>query len=141
MSKITYPLTIQGIKTEKLEPWNISFAPVKVWICGDEKTYFGIYLGCFPWQLCAGYNPNDGMLTVDAIDNACILLPLQRRTVYGAECWWSRIDPDEDLSDITGAEIDGQWYAQLAKALTDVEERADRAEIRSKQTDGNGEKQ
>lgn len=41
--------------------------------------------------------------------------------IFGAESWWKRISSPEDFADISDAEIDGQWYVQMAKDLFGTE--------------------
>lgn len=118
---IEYPLTIQGLDIKKPEAWNVSFCPVRVRLCEDDKTYFGILLGEFPWHTNASYNEESGMLKISTMTNPCILLPREKKVVFGAESWWSKIEQGEDISDITDEDINDQWYMKLAKELAGEE--------------------
>lgn len=119
---IEYPLTIQELEITDPEAWGISFEPVKVRLCEDNKTYLGILLGEFPWKTRASFNETDGKLKISTMTNPCILLPEQKKIVFGCESWWSRIKPGEDISDITDADIDNTWYVKLLKGLSKEEE-------------------
>ena len=120
---IEYPLTIQGLEIKDPEAWGISFEPVKVRLCEDDKTYFGILLGEFPWKTLASFNESDGKLVISTVTNPCILLPEQKRIVFGCQSWWSRIKPGEDISDITNADIENTWYVKL---LRDMEKKGEK---------------
>lgn len=119
---IEFPLTVQGIEVEKPRYWDVEFTPVRVRPCGENKTYFGILLGYFPWVIKPKYKKSDGKLIISTISNPCILLPEQKKIVFGAECWWSKIKDMDDVSDITDIDIDNQWYIKLLKDIADVHE-------------------
>lgn len=118
---IEYPLTIQGLDIKEPEAWDISFCPVRVRLCEDNKTYFGILLGEFPWHTAVLYSEDSGKLKIQTITNPCILLPKEKKIVFGAESWWGRTEPGEDISDITDADINDQWYVKLAKEIAKQE--------------------
>lgn len=119
---IEYPLTIQELEITDPEAWEISFEPVKVRLCEDNKTYFGILLGEFPWKTRASFSETGGKLKISTITNPCILLPKQKKIVFGCESWWSRIKPGEDISDITDADIENTWYVKLLRGIEKLEE-------------------
>lgn len=128
---IEYPLTIQELEIKDPEAWGISFEPVKVRLCEDDKTYFGILLGEFPWKTRASFSEEDGKLKISTITNPCILLPEQKKIVFGCESWWSRIKPGEDISDITDEDIDNTWYVKLLRGLTKEEAQENETEERN----------
>lgn len=114
---IEYPLTIHGLEIKNPEAWGVCFEPVKVRLCEDGKTYFGILLGEFPWLTTASFNEADKILKISSTTNPCILMPEQNKIVFGAESWWSRIEPGEDISDITDADIENTWYVKLLREI------------------------
>ena len=114
---IEYPLTIDGIDIKQPEAYGISFIPVRVRLCEDDKTYFGILLGDFTWMTFVSFNEDTQKLKVSTANNPCILIPERKEIVFGAESWWQRIEPDEDLSDITDEDIDNTWYVRLLKEM------------------------
>lgn len=119
---IEYPLTIQELEITDPEAWGISFEPVKVRLCEDNKTYFGILLGELPWKTRASFSETDGKLKISTITNPCILLPEQKKIIFGCESWWSRIKPGEGISDISDTDIENTWYVKL---LRDMEKEAE----------------
>lgn len=114
---IEYPLTIDGIEITQPRAHRIEFAPVRVRLCNDNKTYFGILLGEFPWITSASLKKDDSKLRVFTHNNPCILIPDKRSIVFGAECWWQRIVPGEDISDIVDEDIENVWYVRLIKEI------------------------
>ena len=119
---IEYPLTVNGIETGKLEPWGVKPCLCRVRPCDDEKTYLGLYLGEFPCFPSVSFNEETGMLKFDAACNPCIYVPELKKVVWGCGSWWSRIESEEDLKDVTDEVIDGQFYVQMLKALAKREE-------------------
>ena len=117
---IEFPLTIKGITTGDMEPWDIGMYPVRVRPCGEDKTYIGIYLGRFPRQIHVTYSEKSGELKVGATTNPCIYIPEKDGVCWGDESWWSRIESEEELEDITDETIENQWYM---KALRQIEEK------------------
>lgn len=116
---IEYPITVDKVEIKQPEAWNISFSPVKVRLCEDNKTYFGILLGELPWFTNISYDEETKILNVSTIDNPCIYVPELNRLVFGAESWWSRIESDEEISDITDLDINNTWYVKLLSGMID----------------------
>jgi len=110
---ITYPVTVSGIDVKDSEPWDLGLEPVRVRKATGRKTYFGIYLGMLPYMPNLSYNEETQRMTLSLITNPCIYVPELNEIVYGAESWWGRIEPGEDISDITDETIRGQWYMKL----------------------------
>ena len=114
---IEYPITVNGINTSDISPDSITFEPVRVRPCSDKKTYFGIYLGDFPRRIQTRYDTSDAMLSICAINNPCIYVPELGKVVFGDESWWSTIDPDDDITDITDDSIQNQWYVKMLREM------------------------
>ena len=122
---IEYPLTINDIKTEKIKynkPWQHPMGSlVGIRPCGKrykDKTYLGIYLGDLPKGSYIKFNRDSGILTVDTINNPAIYVPKLRKIIFGCESWWYSIEREDQLKDITDADINSTWYVQMAKALS-----------------------
>lgn len=94
---IEYPITVNSIKVDELKPKpkHIEFTPVRVRPFSDEKIYFGILLGNFPYNSCTEYNEETKELKVHYMDNPCILIPELKHVVFGDECWWEKINESE----------------------------------------------
>ena len=114
---IEYPLTINGLDIKSPEPWGIDPSLCRVRPAGDEKTYLGIYIGEIPRYTTASYNEESGTLKISTACNPMIYIPELDKSVFGDESWWSRIDSEEDLADITDEAINGQWYMKALRGL------------------------
>lgn len=112
---IEYPLTINGIEYGDIEPWNVGLKPVRVRPCDDERTYFGVYLGYFPHLPSASFDEETGILKFNATGNPCIYIPELNKVVFGSGSWWSEIEDENDIKDITDELINDQWYVKLLK--------------------------
>lgn len=114
---IEYPITVNKIEKGNPAIWDVSFVPVAVRLCKNDKTYFGIYIGEIPWRMTASLNEETGCLTIDTVSNPGIYVPALGKIVYGAESWWRRLSPDEDVSDITDDDIRNTWYMKLLSEM------------------------
>lgn len=77
---------------------------VKIKPCGDEykdKTYLGIYLGDLPIGHSVSHNTLTGVLNIGFRKNPAILVPDLKKIIYGMESWWSIIEKEEDLKNIS----------------------------------------
>ena len=114
---IEYPLTVDGIDVKQPEAYGVTFTPVRVRLCKDDRTYFGILLGEFPWMTTISYSEDDKQLKVSTCNNPCILIPEKKEIAFGAGSWWQKIEPGEDISDITDEDIDNTWYVKMLKDM------------------------
>lgn len=119
---IEYPLPVKEIKCSEIEYnkslFNECGILVKVRPCGKEyenKTYLGFLLGDLPLSVSPSYNPNTNLLTISTYNNPAIFIPELRKIVFGCESWWSRIENEKDLSEITDIDIENTWYVKLLK--------------------------
>ena len=46
-----------------------------------------------------------------------MMVPALKRIVYGSESWWTSIESEEGLRQITNEDIDNVPYVQLLKAM------------------------
>lgn len=90
---------------------------MRVRLCEDNNTYFGILFGEFPWKTVVTFDETKGKLKIFTTTNPCIFLPEIKKIVFGAESWWSRIKPGEDVSDITDEDVENTWYVKYLKEL------------------------
>lgn len=89
--------------------------------CGEkykDKTFLGIYLGDLMLQPSVSHVPRTGILEVNIMHNPCIFIPELMEIVWGCGSWWSRIDSETDLKDITDETIDAQWYVKMLQAAS-----------------------
>lgn len=114
---IEFPLTINGIEYGDMEPWDVRPCLVSVRPCGDKKTYLGIYLGEMPHLPHAQFDEESKILKFCVSSNPCIFVPALKKVVWGCESWWSRIESEDELKEITDEAIEGQFYVQMLKAV------------------------
>ena len=92
---------------------------VRVAPCAKEyngKTYLGIMIG--DAALSSSVSISEDSIVCDwSHYNPAILVPSINKVIYGIESWWSFIEDDEDLIDITDDEINNIWYIRLAKSI------------------------
>lgn len=119
---IEYPITVNKIECDDIEPWNVKPSLVKVRVCKDNKTYLGIYLGEFPHFASASYNEESKIVKFNTACNPCIYVPDLDKVVWGCESWWSRIKSEDELKDITDDDIDSVWYVRLLKDIGEEKE-------------------
>lgn len=115
LNTIQYPITVEKITFS--EPYSLykQGGLAKVRPCGDEyedKTYLGFFLGELPTSSIARFSPNTGELTVGTVGNPAIFVPALNKIIYGYESWWSRIESEDDLKDISDSDIQNQWYVK-----------------------------
>ena len=113
---LEFPQTFTDIKTEQPSYWNTMFMPVRIRLCEDSKTYFGVYLGEFPRYITARMN-EDKELEIGTAGNPCIFVPEKKSVYFGDESWWQPIKPGEDIRDITNETIRSQWYVELLEKM------------------------
>lgn len=96
---------------------------VSVRPAGDEhkgKTLLGLYIG----DLCAPSISVEGDDTLVIGEpgflsgNPAIYVPSLGQIVYGFESWWSVIESEEQLRDITDHDIDSVWYVRVLRSMT-----------------------
>ena len=119
---IETPITVSDFNAEMPKYWGEAIEPVKIRLCEDKKTYFGIYLGQFPRYISYRYDEETQELSLGTVSNAAIYVPEKKKIYFGDESWWSRIEPDEDITDITDEAIRNQWYLKLMYAITGEDE-------------------
>jgi len=86
----------------------------------SEKTYLGVYLGNIPLGLSHAYDPKKKEMNLYIKTNPAICIPdLGCRVVMGASSWWRELKNEDELKQITDADIQNVWYV---KALTQIKD-------------------
>ena len=120
---LEFPLTVQGIEVrECLPPMREVGKLVRVRLCDDDKTYLGVYLGELARAPMAYTRSDSQNLIVSLYQNPALFVPALSRIVWGDESWWSIIESEDDLRNISNDNIASQWYVRLAKDLFSVGE-------------------
>lgn len=103
---IEFPITVQEIQNDDVEPFpsrdgtRPTPIPCIVSLVDDtfkDQKYLGLYLGDWPWILTNQFAEKKGLLRNRIINNPMIYVFGLNRLVYGAECWWLRLNNMEDL--------------------------------------------
>ena len=121
---IEYPITVSKIENKEVSFDGLGHecgALVKIRPCAEEyqnKTFIGIYLGDLPMGISSSYNEETQILTNRAFSNPAIFVPELKKIIFGAESWWGEIKPGEDVSDLTDADINNQWYVRMLKDIS-----------------------
>ena len=87
---------------------------VAVRLVEDDKTYLGIYIGDLATSATMQVT-DKGIQFQWSGYNSAILVPELNRLVHGYESWWTPIESEEDLKEISDADIPNQWYVQMLK--------------------------
>lgn len=93
---------------------------VRVRPCDEKyqgKTFLGIFLGELPIPMYVNYDKDEQMLSISNMHNPAIFVPEINEVVFGYESWWSLINPDEDIEDITNDDISNVWYVKMLNNL------------------------
>jgi hypothetical protein len=90
----------------------------KVRLCSSDKTYLGLFLGELPHDISVSYNEEAKTLNLGYMENPAIFVFDLNKIVYGAESWWSVIESERDMKDITDIDIENVWYVKALKAIS-----------------------
>ena len=95
-------------------------ALVKVRPCGEEyenKTYLGFLIG----EIALG----SSITTIDdkiqlnfSGHNPAIFVPELKKVIYGCSSWWSEIESEEELKEITNNDIENVWYVKMLHGVS-----------------------
>jgi len=116
--EMKFPIEVHGINWE--DGMGRDFPPrlVKVKPVNEEKTYVGVLVGDLPLGVGITFHPESGVLTASPTHyNPAIVVPELRRIVMGAESWWSPIESEDQLTQITDEDIEGVWYVKALKSF------------------------
>jgi hypothetical protein len=139
MNHIKLPIEVASLKNEPLyrdcnnpSSWDAKCGSlVQVRPCGDkykDKTYLGILLGNFPLENIIIYNRESKELKIEAFNNPAIFVPELKEIIWGCGSWWGEIDSEEELRQITDADIQDVWYVKLLKAWQEEKSKTDKSE-------------
>lgn len=93
---------------------------VKIRPCGEEyenKTYLGVFLGDLPTSPYITLNPETEVLSVDCATNPAIYVFELKKIIFGYESWWSVIENEDELKNITDEDINNVWYVKLMRLV------------------------
>ena len=83
----------------------------------EKKTFLGVYLG--EAALSQGIEIKDNVIrTKLGFYNPAIFVPELNEIIYGCGSWWGRINSEEDLKQLTDADIENVWYVKALNAIT-----------------------
>ena len=91
---------------------------VKVRPCGDKyknQTYLGILLGDLALSIRHTVDKKGIVTAEHSHYNPAIFIPALKDIVYGCGSWWSEIENEEQLKQITNNDIDNVWYVKALK--------------------------
>ena len=92
--------------------------------CSESKTYIGYYLG--QMALSISHTIEDDVVTAShSFYNPAIFVPELNKVVFGIESWWSKIESEEDLKEITDKTIENVWYVKAMKELSEKKNDSD----------------
>lgn len=115
--KLEEPLQIKELEF-RVEQFKKQSVYVAVRPVDDEKTYLGLLIGEYPIGFSGIYAIKDQKLTVMGRTNPMIFIPELERVVFGYESWWGRIKSEDQLKQITDADIQNVWYVKALKTLS-----------------------
>ncbi len=129
------PMTVTGFSTHDVPAWRkdlvfggscgdmVAVRPVNARYGG--RTYLGILIGEIAQSLSVVIG-KDGLIKADpSMHNPAMFVPDLGEMVFGHGSWWSVIEDETQLEDITDADIDGVWYV---RALRQIAERSKNGE-------------
>jgi len=84
----------------------------------DKKTFLGIFLGEIAQNPMVRHNKDTETIHVGfGYHNPAIFVPELKKTIYGYESWWGKIESEEQLKEITDESIDSVWYVKALKKI------------------------
>lgn len=111
---IEYPLTINGIKNEKISTDPILSSArcgdlCEIKPCAKEyngKSYIGFYIGDMATAIHSSLDNETKILTNRTMTNPAIFVPELKKVIYGYESWWRKIEKVEDFKGISEEDIE-----------------------------------
>lgn len=82
------------------------------------KTFLGLYLGELPIDNIISHNSDSKELKISFLNNPAIFVFDLGKIIYGIESWWKIIETEEDLKEITEADISNVWYVKALESLS-----------------------
>lgn len=127
LADVQWPVEVRGVKVWVTPPFLDRCKcgdPVRVRLAGESATHVGIFLGhlVLPGDYLIAYHKPKAEFCVPLRTNPAMFVPALRRVVWGAESWWAPVKDAADMERaITDADIEGQPYVQMLRALAEKE--------------------
>lgn len=135
MTEFNPPLQISKIEGNKEKmpisdgSYNKPGTFVSVRPCNPEykdKTYLGLYIG----EIALGFSvqrekleDETEALTIErTMYNPSIFVFALNKVIFGIESWWGVIRSEDDLREISDADINDVWYVKALKQLHEKQE-------------------
>lgn len=91
-----------------------------------DKTYLGLYIG----EIALGFSvqrekleDETEALTIErTMYNPSIFVFALNKVIFGIESWWGVIRSEDDLREISDADINDVWYVKALKQLHEKQE-------------------
>lgn len=131
-----FPMEVKGIHYEGWdeEPVRESLRGqgqfVAVRVAGQQETHLGVLIGDMARAGAVSFNRETGVLCIRrGFYNPAIWVPALNRVVWGCESWWSPIESEDQLRDITDEHINNTWYVKALSVVFDKKEEATTEEV------------
>ena len=126
MKEIEFPITVNSFESHGEIYRNkvigggqcgdlVAVRPCKKELQG--KTYLGFLLGEMAVGSSNHYHRTKQSLSRYLSANPAIFVPELKEVIFGYESWWSIIESEEELRQITDEDIENVWYVKLWKSL------------------------
>jgi hypothetical protein len=100
------------------ENWDVSMGqPVSIRYCKDNKTYLGFFIGDLVTNAHIYHVKKDDSYEVYPSRNPGFFVPDLHGVIMGYESWWSPINSEEELKEITDDDIQNVWYVKALKIM------------------------
>lgn len=130
--KLETTVTIDTLATNHVPAWERKLLfggtcgdMVSVRPCAPEygdKTYLGVLIGDIAQGVSIGIRKSDGALVYDmSYHNPAIFVPDLNTVIFGNASWWGVISSEEQLRQITDADIENVWYVRALKSLAQTD--------------------
>lgn len=122
---MTWPRTVTGLAWGDGEAFRAARPGLSDWVavrpCEEEfggKTYLGVMIGDIALSVMARYDRESGVMSITpGMLNPAIWIPEKRAVVFGCGSWWRRIKTQEDMGQISDADINNVWYVRAMRDL------------------------
>lgn len=121
----TWPKVVTGLAWGDAPAFCAARPGLSDWVavrpCGEEfggKTYLGVMIGDIALSISARYDRESGVMSITpGMLNPAIWIPEKRAVVFGCGSWWRRIKTQEDMKQISDADINNVWYVRAMRDL------------------------
>lgn len=88
-----------------------------------NKTYLGMYLCSAPTGVVGDQVGDKIVLKMAGYTNPAIYVPELDEIIWGYGSWWGKIESEENLRQITDADIENVWYVRALKQLAELKDK------------------